>query len=1390
MAWLTGWKYRKSITLSRVSGAVTNYQMKLLLGESSGATGESVDCGGLCLSTFNDIRFTKSDGYTLLDYWIESLSGTTPNQLATIWIEFDSIGTTNTTFYMYYGKSDATSVSNGINTFSFFDDFLGTDLDGNKWTTVASSTVNVASSEVVITGRAAANSTICSNSAFGQNYAMRSRVKTEHFNSASYREFGGFRDSSSGNEYGLTISCHDLLNGKHVNNTGANQTSSAVLGGISAGTYSIWDIIRNSGTSIIYKQNDTNTVTITTYYPTANCVLDFEAGTSTDAKIYIDWTFVRQYLSTEPTWDTWGSMDYEWLTGWKYRKSITLSRSSGVVNNYQMKLLVGETSGATGENVDCAGLCLSNFNDIRFTNSNGTTLLDYWIESITGVSPNQLATIWIEFDTIGVDATTFYMYYGNSSATSLSNGTNTFIKFDGFEWGSQGSNLTFSGGSNIWASLQGVATIDTSTYYGTGTKSARFPGASPYPVYTIPYAQNESSSIQVRVYKETAVVNGPNLSQGNGTKRWSIWVNSSELIYYYTGSSISTGISMTADTWQLFEFNNFNWSAGTYDIWLNGTKITTGATMENSSAYSGVFAITHADTTAANDAWYDNIIVRNWVATEPAWGTWSTTLEYVDSYTKLLIHGDRNLGMVDSATGKTITVVGGAAISSGKTITTNGNAAIVSGRIVTAYGNAQLSTLQSKFGGASGLFDGTDDRITVPASSDFDFGTGDFTIDFWVYFTSITGSQYFFDIGINNSLLNYNTGVWTIRNPTSTTILSYTYTPSINIWIHVAIGRNGTNWYFFTNGILRTIATSSLTFGAANLAFTVGNYGSGADYGVKGYMDEFRVSKGILRWTTDFNVSTTPYETDSYTKLLLHFNDTTTFYDHSLCRPYFGDVGYFDGVGDYITLADSPDWYLGTDNFTIDFWFNLKAFPPLNDYFGICGQRDATNTRFDIVLFNTDGSYYFLFYCTNSTGGYLTNALPLSLNTWYHFAMVRDGLTSTKTFLNGTLNLIYTTNYTVENLTTVYMIGYNNVTYFNGYLDEFRVSKGIARWTSNFTPPTVPYDSDSYTKLLIHFNNISGATTFYDCSITRPNFNESIYFNGSTGYLILGDSDDWYFGTGDFTIDCWIKYTNTGTDHVIISQYENSTNRWYFYIKDDYVFGLQQGGSYSYFGTATTNDNNWHHVAFVGRYNFICVYVDGIFKGSITYYVPFSNFTGNLAIGSRYLTSWTFNFGGYIDEFRISKGIARWIDNFIPPTEEYFTSSILPTLTVKRPLCTYSGVIKELSVGDSIVIAGEYQLTYASTISIDFTSYNIQSVILTGNTIFTLNNIVNGKHCSLVVTQDSAGNRIATFNNTIKWYQGITPTLSTASSMTDIFTFVKSRDTLYGYCSKAFQVGS
>jgi hypothetical protein len=122
VAYLTGWLYRKGLVTKNISFSITNYQVKLLVGESYMAAGADVVCDGFCASDFRDLRFTTADGVTLLDYWIESITGTTPNQLATIWVELDFINTVDTIFYMYYGNPAATAVSNGDNTFLWFDD--------------------------------------------------------------------------------------------------------------------------------------------------------------------------------------------------------------------------------------------------------------------------------------------------------------------------------------------------------------------------------------------------------------------------------------------------------------------------------------------------------------------------------------------------------------------------------------------------------------------------------------------------------------------------------------------------------------------------------------------------------------------------------------------------------------------------------------------------------------------------------------------------------------------------------------------------------------------------------------------------------------------------------------------------------------------------------------------------------------------------------------------------------------------------------------------------------------------------------------------------------------------------------------------------------------------
>lgn len=133
MGWLSGYAYRRKCTIvATVAGAQTNYQLELLVGESSGASGEDVDCESHCQDFPNDIRFTKEDGETKHDYWIDlsSLEGATPNRRVSVWIEITSIPASDSVdFYMYYGKSSDGGESNGDDTFDFHDLFQGSELD-------------------------------------------------------------------------------------------------------------------------------------------------------------------------------------------------------------------------------------------------------------------------------------------------------------------------------------------------------------------------------------------------------------------------------------------------------------------------------------------------------------------------------------------------------------------------------------------------------------------------------------------------------------------------------------------------------------------------------------------------------------------------------------------------------------------------------------------------------------------------------------------------------------------------------------------------------------------------------------------------------------------------------------------------------------------------------------------------------------------------------------------------------------------------------------------------------------------------------------------------------------------------------------------------------------
>lgn len=210
---------------------------------------------------------------------------------------------------------------------------------------------------------------------------------------------------------------------------------------------------------------------------------------------------------------------------------------------------------------------------------------------------------------------------------------------------------------------------------------------------------------------------------------------------------------------------------------------------------------------------------------------------------------------------------------------------------------------------------------------------------------------------------------------------------------------------------------------------------------------------------------------DEYTMLLLHSNTTdgnTTFTDsssrghtvtangtarHVTAQQKFGTSSIqSDDASSYLSLADSDDWDFGTGDFTVDFWLRpsqvgiINVFPEIGDY--------SSSAGIHWFIYENSGIYVYL-----NGGGSLNTFSPFtpSANTWHHFALTRSG-TSLRMFVNGVQIGATRTNST--NMTTGthgIKIGAWTTYYTHGQLDELRISRGIARWTSNFTPPDLAY---------------------------------------------------------------------------------------------------------------------------------------------------------------------------------------------------------------------------------------------------------------------------------------------------------------------------------------------
>jgi hypothetical protein len=174
----------------------------------------------------------------------------------------------------------------------------------------------------------------------------------------------------------------------------------------------------------------------------------------------------------------------------------------------------------------------------------------------------------------------------------------------------------------------------------------------------------------------------------------------------------------------------------------------------------------------------------------------------------------------------------------------------------------------------------------------------------------------------------------------------------------------------------------------------------------------------------------------------------------AIADPFGNSTGViaFDGSGDYIAIAEaSGSFTFGTGDFTVEFWFypSNSAGLVLADWRAAAGAQTGR-----LTLYRSGSDLVFFESSVRITGtSALTNAV------FQHIALCK-GSSSTRLFVNGIQvgsTHADTTSYIAPQSGSIYIGGVLGTFSTAGYIDDFRITKGVARYTANFTPPTAPF---------------------------------------------------------------------------------------------------------------------------------------------------------------------------------------------------------------------------------------------------------------------------------------------------------------------------------------------
>lgn len=651
------------------------------------------------------------------------------------------------------------------------------------------------------------------------------------------------------------------------------------------------------------------------------------------------------------------------------------------------------------------------------------------------------------------------------------------------------------------------------------------------------------------------------------------------------------------------------------------------------------------------------------------------------------------------------------------------------GRAVTTVGNARYSGV-SKYALGSFYFDGNGDYLTIPDSDDFHLGNNDFTVEAWIrptayatlnaasYVSTIAGQDLSTSrswmFNIEGTATSFTTLAFSgfADNGSNYTSVTAGYTFALNTWYHIAASRIGDLVYLHVNGVCvnpggtafsRTIQNSTTTVKVGAL-----EYDATYHYYFTGYIDDLRITRGVGRYKTDFTpaaiVASAPTGDPyfNYTTLLLKMdgaNGGTTFTDSSYSpktvsrylvttsttRMRYGSASCYSAgaIGNYLTVPKTTAFDWGSGPFTIEGWGYLAGLNANTQSIFSTGKT-AGSDYYSLRFAVTNNGYLAVSFSVNgtTTALSLTDPALFGLNAWHHFAVTRsgdtfrlfkDGIVVAQGDLSG--SIWYQTADPVCIGTDPAYGGTGYLNNWNGYFDDFRITKGVARYVGNFTPPGphqafVATDTDAWwlnTVLAVRHEGIAGATALIDLkgktisntmpiALEQSKFGQAAYCNGSTSASVP-TSTDFDFGTGLFTIECWFYLTaNSGAAQypTLIGRSSGAGNltQWIlgfnpsgaglkFNIMQSSGTWLDQGPNY----TGTLVVEKWYHMALVrigtGATD-IKLFLDGAIVASST-----SNPNTEINNVSKPV-SWMVEQGGYIDDLRITKGVARYTTTFTP----------------------------------------------------------------------------------------------------------------------------------------------